>query len=268
MFDWITPDWPAPKSVSAVQTTRQGGYSQGPYASMNLGEHVGDDLQKVAQNQQQLMTALKLSNPPFWLKQVHSNRVIDLDNLSDKIHPDRCADATITQESQQACAVLTADCLPVILCNQSGTWVAAIHAGWRGLLNGIIKNTVTQYQGHCTELMAWLGPCIGPRQFEVGKEVVDSFLNDQKQSEDHPLVSDHEVTSHFFCQTQRGKFLGDLRGIGAYQLQQLGVKVFSSVDPHDELCTMTQTERFFSYRREGQTGRMATLIWLNNADSS
>ena len=235
----IIPEWPAPANVKALQTTRLGGVSTGVYASLNLGDHVKDSPQHVAANRQ-LLSAY-MPSEPVWLNQVHGVRVIDA-ALSSCLES---ADASFTNRKQVVCVTMTADCLPVLLCDQTGTAVAAIHAGWRSLCDGVIEATVAAMPVQAGQLMAWLGPAIGPDAFEVGSEVRAQFMAQGMQAE-----------SAF--KPKEGKWLGDLYAIARQRLQTLGVtQVYGG-----GRCTYSEPETFFSFRRDGDTGRMGTFIWL------
>jgi len=236
---FITPDWPAPANVKALQTTRNGGVSTGVYASLNLGDHVKDHPQHVAANRQ-LLSAY-LPSEPVWLNQVHGVRVIDA-ALSSCLES---ADASFTGRKQVVCVTMTADCLPVLLCDQAGTAVAAIHAGWRSLCDGVIEATVNGMPVQADQLMAWLGPAIGPEAFEVGAEVRAQFVAQDAQAE-------------LAFQPKGDKWLGDLYAIARQRLQTLGItQVYGG-----GRCTFNEPETFFSYRRDGDTGRMGCFIWL------
>ncbi|BEV08279.1 peptidoglycan editing factor PgeF [Methylophilus sp. DW102] len=235
----ILPDWPAPACVKALQTTRLGGVSQGSYASLNLGDHVKDLPQHVAANRQLLSPYLP--SEPVWLNQVHGVRVIDA-ALSSCLES---ADASFSTRKQVVCVTMTADCLPVLLCDQAGSVVAAVHAGWRSLCDGVIEATVKAMPVEPARLMAWLGPAIGPQAFEVGSEVRAQFMAQDAQAE------------HAF-QAHGEKWLGDLYSIARQRLSRLGVtQVYGG-----GRCTYREAETFFSFRRDGDTGRMASLIWL------
>ncbi|MBF4990830.1 peptidoglycan editing factor PgeF [Methylophilus sp. QUAN] len=236
---FITPDWPAPANVKALQTTRDGGVSTGVYASLNLGDHVKDHPQHVAANRQLLSTYLP--SEPVWLNQVHGVRVIDA-ALSSCLES---ADASFTARKQVVCVTMTADCLPVLLCDQNGTVVAAIHAGWRSLCDGVIEATIAAMPVPANQLMAWLGPAIGPEAFEVGSEVRAQFMAQDAQAE-----------SAFAAKGD--KWLGDLYTIARQRLQTLGVtQIYGG-----GRCTFSEPENFFSFRRDGDTGRMGCFIWL------
>jgi len=239
--DWIKPDWPAPPSVEAVSTTRVGGFSEGPYRSLNLGDHVDDDPYMVEQNRQQLITELKLPSAPRWLTQVHKTAILPADQIETIAE----ADGSTTTTRGVVCAVLTADCLPVLLCDHQGTVVAAIHAGWRGLLDGVLEAGIEAMQLPADRLMAWMGPSIGPQAFEVGNDVRDAFIGNDVAAED-------AFVAH------NGRWLADLPNLARQRLQKAGMG-----DIHGgRWCTYSDPGRFFSYRREPVTGRQATLIWL------
>jgi len=238
--DLIYPDWPAPANVKALQTTRVGGISLAPHHSLNLGGHVGDDPIKVAANRQLLNRYVPTE--PLWLEQVHGLTVVNAATAS-------ClptADAAYATQKGAVCAVMTADCLPVLLCDTAGTEVAAIHAGWKGLLDGVIEASVNTMQSPYAQLLAWLGPAIGPSAFEVGDDVRDAYIqHDAKAAE-------------AFAPHGEGKWLGDIYQLARQRLNKLGVtQIYGG-----GLCTYTDEARFFSFRRDGATGRMATMIWL------
>lgn len=236
---FIIPDWPAPSPVRAVQTTRQGGVSRGPYASLNLGEHVKDHPGHVAYNRQ-LLSAY-LPSEPVWLNQVHGIRVIDAGAATCL----ESADASFSTRKGAVCVTMTADCLPVLLCDAAGSVVAAVHAGWRSLCAGVLEETVQAMPAANSTLMAWLGPAIGPQAFEVGSEVRAAFMAQD------PLA-ERAFIPH------ADKWLGDLYMIARQRLQRLGVTLVYG----GERCTYSEPETFFSFRRDGDTGRMATMIWL------
>lgn len=242
MSSWIIPDWPAPGQVHAVITTRTGGYSQAPYSSLNLAEHVGDDPEVVAKNRAQLRDSLQLPSEPMWLQQVHGCEVVETVGAENG----NCADASTTKNSGEVCVVMTADCLPVLLCNRSGTRVAAVHAGWRGLADGVIEAAVAKFSEPGEELLAWLGPAIGPDKFEIGGEVRDRFL------------ADNPADASAFVAKGSDKWLADIYALARSRLQSMNCGYIGGGD----YCTVTESERFFSYRREGITGRMAALIWI------
>jgi hypothetical protein len=239
----IIPDWPAPANVRALQTTRDGGVSVGAYASFNLGDHVGDDPVAVARNRALLRTSLP--SEPVWLKQVHGNIVADADRTVGV--PD--ADAALARQPGKVCAVMTADCLPLLLCDEDGTVVAAAHAGWRGLAGGVVEATVKAMNVAPERLLVWLGPAIGPQAFEVGEEVRQAFI-----AHDPDAAKAFVPSSPLTAQ----KWLADIYLLACQRLALLGVKrVYGG-----GLCTYADAERFYSYRRDQATGRMASLIWL------
>ncbi|MHB1245217.1 MAG: peptidoglycan editing factor PgeF [Sulfuriferula sp.] len=238
--DWITPDWPAPARVKALVTTRTGGTSAAPYAGLNLGDHVGDDPANVAQNRTILRAALP--SEPVWLQQVHGIRVLNADGDIASTE----ADASVTRRAERVCVVLTADCLPVLFCDVEGNVVAAAHAGWRGLLGGMLEATVAAIHVPGADVMAWLGPAIGAQAFEVGDEVRDAF------------IAEHPAASAAFVAHRSGKWLADIYALARMRLQRIGVTRIYGGDA----CTYTESARFYSYRRDGVTGRMVSLIWL------
>ena len=239
---FIQPTWPASPHIKALTTTRIGGFSKAPFDSLNLGTHVGDQADVVARNRQTLISAAHLPSPPLWLQQVHSTVVVNSENWQ----PDISADAIFSTQRNHVCAIMTADCLPLLLCDESGTQVAAAHAGWRGLLNGVIENTVKPFQGPRNKLLAWLGPAIGATQFEVGEEVFNAFTESDAKA--------HTA----FIQTDGQHYLADIYALARQRLNALGIEQIYGGDH----CTVSEAETFFSYRREGQTGRMASLIWI------
>jgi YfiH family protein len=245
---WLTPHWPAPPPVHALAALRTGGVSLAPYASLNLGDHVGDDPAAVAENRRRLRAAARLPSEPAWLAQVHGTRVCDLDSAE----PREPADAAVTRRPGRVCAILTADCLPVLLASCSGDRVGAAHAGWRGLAAGVIEATVRALDAPPGELIAWLGPAIGPSRFEVGPEVREALLGG-------PTGGAGDEAA--FVANARGHYLADLYDLARRRLVRLGVsRVFGGGD-----CTHTDAARYFSHRRDGRTGRQATLIWLEDA---
>lgn len=242
MSDWIVPEWPVPRSVRALSTTRTGGVSEGRWRSLNLGDHVEDDPAAVSENRRILLHEANLPSEPFWLRQVHGCAVADTD--ADEALCE--ADASWSDRPGQVCAVMTADCLPVLFANRSGTQVAAAHAGWRGLAGGVLEQTLDHFADAPGEIVAWLGPAIGPRAFEVGDEVRDAF------------VSLHADSQRAFTASQPGHWQADIYSLARTHLAAAGVTQVHG----GEFCTFSDSERFFSYRRDGLTGRMATLIWL------
>jgi len=240
----LVPDWPAPGRVRAVCTTRVGGVSRKPWDALNLGDHVGDSPEHVAVNRQRLAGRLELDAEAFgWLSQVHGTEVVTL-----PVTGVPAADASTTRVPGRVCVILTADCLPVLFCNRAGTQVAAAHAGWRGLCAGVLEKTVSSFGDPGEEILAWLGPAIGPSSFEVGPEVRDEFV-----------ARDPASAVAFSVEGARpGHFMADIYQLARQRLQAAGVTaVYGGGD-----CTLTDSDRFFSYRRDGNTGRMASLIWL------
>ncbi len=238
----IVPDWPAPARVKSLMTTRAGGVSEAPWASLNLGDHVGDDPARVAANRTRLRE--RLPAEPGWLRQVHSARVVELGRDTDT---EREADASFTRQVGEACAVLTADCLPVLFCDRAGSVVAAAHAGWRGLAGGVLEAAVAAMQVPPDQVLAWMGAAIGPQAFEVGDEVREAFVGR------HP-----EAAAAFAPQPAPGKWLADIYRLARIRLNRIGVQAIHG----GGRCTLSETDTFFSYRRDGVTGRMAALIWL------
>lgn len=237
-------DWPAPDNVHTLITTRQGGVSQGAYDSLNLGMHVGDDAECVAENRRRLQVAVPL--PIAYLNQVHGTQIVA---ARDSIHSPQQADASFDDSGMAACAVMTADCLPVLFCHKEGGVVAAAHAGWRGLVNGVLQATVSAMRCPARDIMAWLGPAIGPQAFEVGAEVREVFV--QKLG---------EVSQQAFVFKQYEKYWADLYQLARLSLHQIGVEAVYG----GGYCTHTQHDWFYSYRRETTTGRMASIIWQDN----
>jgi YfiH family protein len=241
---FILPDWPAPSNVRAVVTTRVGGVSLTPYDSFNLATHVGDELSAVRENRSRLRAALVLPSEPVWLKQVHGVTVVDA--AQGDIDPE--ADVAFAAQPGAVCVVLTADCLPVLLCDREGTKVAALHAGWRGLAAGVIEAGVKAMGIPGNELLAWLGPAIGPASFEVGPEVRAAFVQHDTQA------------ALAFRDGHEGKYLADIYKLARQRLRHLEVAAVYG----GGFCTVKERARFFSYRRDGATGRMAALIWIAN----
>ncbi|MBV4553630.1 peptidoglycan editing factor PgeF [Pseudomonas sp. SWRI102] len=239
MNDWLTPDWPAPAWVKACVTTREGGVSLAPFDSLNLGDHVGDDPTAVAENRRRLTDRFAMR--PAWLQQVHGIDVVEADPAQVVT-----ADASWTAAPGIACTSMTADCLPVLFCNRAGTRVAAAHAGWRGLANGVLEATLDCLEVPADEILAWLGPAIGPQAFEVGPEVREAFIAHLPKAE-QAFTPSHNV----------GKFLADIYALARLRLAVRGITAVYG----GGLCTVTDPH-FFSYRRNARTGRFASLIWL------
>jgi len=238
----LVPDWPAPAHVRACVTLRTGGVSTGPYASLNLGTHVGDDPRAVAENRRRVESRLALPSEPRWLEQVHGATVLDLDR--DALAP---ADGAVTARAGVVCAVLTADCLPVLLTDRRGTRVGVAHAGWRGLAAGVIENAVAALGTPPAEVLAWLGPAIGPAAFEVGDEVRAGFA-----------AAGFETDSAFVPNAS-GRWQADLYALARQSLARAGVAAVHG----GGACTYADAERFFSHRREAPCGRMASLVWID-----
>jgi polyphenol oxidase len=236
----IIPNWPAPANIKALQTTRNGGISLAPYNSLNLGSHVHDDPLHVAHNRQ-LLSQFAPSEP-VWLNQVHGVNVVDAANTA--CIPD--ADASYTNCKNVVCVTMTADCLPILICDTAGTLVASIHAGWRSLCDGVIEATIAKLPAKPADLMAWLGPAIGPNAFEVGVEVREQFIAKDAKAE-------------LAFKKHGDKYLADIYQIATQRLNSLGVtQIYGG-----GCCTFTEKENFFSFRRDGATGRMATIVWLS-----
>ncbi len=243
---WLVPDWPAPINIHAATTLRSGGVSKDPYLSLNPATHVNDLNEHVLQNRKIIGDLLNLPAEPAWLDQIHSNQIVKAE-ITAIPHQ---ADASYSIESGVVCAVMTADCLPLLICSTDGKKIAAIHAGWRGLLSGIISNSISLLTTlppiiKPNEFLIWLGPAIGPNCFEIGPEVREAFL--QKSA----------LYKKAFKIQSNGKYLADIYQLARIELSTLGINnIYGGI-----YCTMTDEERFFSYRRNNQTGRIATLIW-------
>jgi YfiH family protein len=240
--NWVEPDWPAPDHVCAISTTRGGGCSQVPYASLNLGDHVGDESDAVTANRRILGERLELDDPPRWLNQIHGNVVVSADEVVTPVS----ADAAITSAPHVVCAVMTADCLPILLCDAAGTHVAAVHGGWRGLAGGVIEAAIAAFVARGVDprkMLCWLGPAIGPGAYEVGQAVHDAL----RSREDKDALT----------RNSGGRWQLDLYVLARLRLRQCGVtRTFGG-----DFCTYTDSERFFSHRRDGVCGRQASLIW-------
>ena len=242
-LNFIIPNWPAPANVKALQTTRAGGVSHAPYVSLNLGAHVNDDAIAVVQNRQLLSPYLP--SEPVWVNQVHGIEVIDAAQSTCLQN----ADASFTTKANVVCVTMTADCLPVLLCDQAGTVVAAVHAGWRGLCDGVIEAAVNKFSVVPSEILAWLGPAIGPNAFEVGEDVRQQFIQQDSCAEQAFSAFDE-------------KWLCNMYLIAQQRLTKLGVRQIYGGGINEDFCTYTDETRFFSFRRDNVTGRMASLIWL------
>lgn len=239
----IPVDWPAPSTVRTSCTTRYGGFSEGPYTSYNLAAHVSDDSKAVSRNREKLSTDLELSREPIWLTQVHGTRVVRIDDCEDAPEADACC----TEKPGHVCAVLTADCLPILVCHRDGKEVAAIHAGWRGLLNGVIDATINALNDAPESYLAWFGPALGPDNFEIDDDVRLDFM---QRNADNGTA---------FKQISETKYLMDMYSIARMNLSRCGIDDIYG----GGLCTYSD-ERFYSYREDnGTTGRMATLIYID-----
>ena len=240
--NFFTADWPAPEQVHVVTTTRRGGVSMPPYDTFNLATHVGDQPEAVQQNRARLVAKLSLPSVPLWLTQVHGRDVATVPGAKEGVE----ADAAWTDQPGQVLAVLTADCLPVVICDHEGTQLAVVHAGWRGLVEGVLEAAVTKFSAAPENLLAWMGPAIGPEAFEVGPEVR------------HALISAYPANADAFTPGKGDRWMADIFLLARLQLGRLGVsRVFGG-----GRCTYSDPEHFYSYRRDGRTGRMATLAWL------
>jgi YfiH family protein len=246
-FEFLRPQWPCPEPVQSLVTTRLGGVSEVPYSSLNLGDHVGDLLSHVKANRALLKE--ELPTEPIWLKQVHGSVVSTPDVRTLE------ADAIVTNNPNEVLAIMSADCLPVIFTNTNGTIVGAAHAGWRGLCAGVLENTLKEMQALATkdgerDIIAYLGPAIGPKAFEVGQDVVDAFIACGTPFPDASFVPINDCP---------GKYLANIYLLARSRLEVVGVSNIHG----GEFCTVTQGNRFFSYRRDGVTGRFASLIWIS-----
>jgi YfiH family protein len=241
MIKPIRPDWDAPRGVEALCTTRVGGISCSPYDNFNLGMHVGDDNEQVNRNRLLLRKNLELPDDPDWINQTHGTRAVTLEQ-----DQNRDADAAITRQAGRIAVVMVADCLPILVASRDASEVAAIHAGWRGLQAGVIQTTLRDMHSQPESLSAWIGPAISQANFEVGGEVRDAFLQT------------NPIGAEFFIAHGPGHWLCDLGGIAALVLKQQGVGAIS----RDQHCTFQDKDLFYSYRREGITGRHAALIWI------
>ena len=241
-LQWLTPDWPAPSNVRALCTLRSGGQSAAPFDTLNLATHVGDDPANVQRNRESLRRSVCLPAQPTWLNQVHGVTVVNA--ATTEVTP--TADGCVAHTPGRVCAILTADCLPVLFCDLAGRCVAAAHAGWRGLAQGILQQTLSELRRPPQQVLAWLGPAIGPASFEVGEEVREQFLARD------PGAAAAFVANH------RERWQADLYTLARRDLARAGVTHIYGGG--FDCCT--DAARFFSYRRDGRTGRMASLIWL------
>ena len=249
----IRPVWPAPASIHSLVTTRQAGSSSSPYDSLNLGDHVGDDPSSVIANREALRKYLPAE--PLWLKQTHSITVSTPKNRVQFSSGPLEADAAVSNVPEDVLVILTADCLPVLLTSADGKVIGAAHAGWRGLCDGILENTVSEMlklsdQSSAADWIAWMGPAIGPESFEVGQDVVGRFAESGV----------HDMKKCFVPITNKpGKYFADIYQLARERLMTVGVNAIYGGD----LCTVQDGGRFFSYRRDGVTGRFASLIWIS-----
>ena len=243
--NYLCPDWPAPPNIKAYTTTRLNGHSIAPFDSFNLAAHVEDNPAAVLKNRQQLITECALPHEPVWLKQVHGTEVIPLDDYAGR---EPTADAAFAQKTNRVCAVLTADCLPILICDKNGQKVAAIHGGWQGLLAGVIDATLEAISTPSEDLLVWLGPAIGPEAFEINEDIRTAFLKRDPNNE----IAFHQ---------HRQSLYGNL-----YQIARINLARYGIFDIHGgNFCTYQDDKRFYSYRRaQGLTGRMASLIWIQN----
>lgn len=240
-MNWIIPDWKAPKNVKALSSTRLGGCSRGVYEGLNLGMHVGDDPVFVRENRRRLEEESGMPHSPVWLNQTHSAKVVEVNAPTTEILD---ADGIFTTHPGVVCSAMTADCLPVLLTNSHGTEVAAVHAGWRGLAGGIVENAVNKFSG---DVMAWLGPAIGSQAFEVGEDVRQAFMD-----------FDQQAALAFTPLETEGKWLADMERLATQRLNRLGVTMIT----RSRSCTYQNPGKFYSYRRDGITGRQAAFIWM------
>lgn len=249
---FLMPAWPAPAMVRAACTLRGGGVSRAPYESLNLGEHVGDEQEAVADNRASVRRSLQLPSEPLWLSQVHGSHVIVAERIDGPSTDAPRGDAAITSQPGRVLAVMVADCLPVLLCRRDGAGVAVAHAGWRGLVAGVLEATVAAFGVPGEQLLAWLGPAIGQEHFEVGDEVRSAFCD-----------RDAGAASAFLMNSRR-RWQCDLHALARQRLQRAGV---TSIDAAAR-CTYADAESFYSHRRDGVCGRFAALIWIASARAS
>lgn len=242
MTKLIVPEWAIPEGVAACSSTRVGGVSEGAWNSLNLGAHCGDNPEHVDENRQRVFAAGNFPSHPVWLEQVHGKEVL---KLTGGPYASKRADASYSNTPGTVCAVMTADCLPVLFCNRAGTEVAAAHAGWRGLCEGVLEETVACFADRPENILAWLGPAIGPQAFEVGPEVREAFI-----------AKDAQAESAFHATGE--KYLADIYTLARQRLMKVGIRQIAGGDR----CTVTEKDDFFSWRRDKTTGRMASFIWL------
>ncbi len=251
-MSFVNPQWPAPSSIHSLISTRSGGVSKRPYDSLNLGDHVGDQIEAVLANR--AIFAKGLPGKPLWLKQTHSTAVSTPQTRKAKPSDVIDADASVTNIANEVLVIMTADCLPVLFTNLKGTIVGAAHAGWKGLCAGVLENTVAEMlnlsiETSASDLLVWLGPAIGPGSFEVGEDVVKAFRDSELPFSENAFQP---------IPGKSGKFLADIYRLASDRLQACGVtSIFGG-----GYCTVRDSEQFFSYRRDGQTGRFASAIWI------
>ena len=248
---FLTATWPVPSHVHAGTTMRYGGASKPPYDQLNLGIHVNDEQSCVLTNRKRLIKDLQLPGEPVWLNQVHGNNIIQIDSQVDSKLTDKVADGSYTREANRVCVVMTADCLPLLLCDNEGTQIAAIHIGWQGFSKDIITTAIEKFTCPNEKIMAWLGPCISADHYEIDATVYHAARNVFAGAED------------CFIETCTGHWLMDLKQLVSRQLTTLQVRNIST-SPY---CTYSEQTRFFSHRRDGVTGRTANLIWIDSSSS-
>jgi purine-nucleoside/S-methyl-5'-thioadenosine phosphorylase / adenosine deaminase len=238
---WLRANWPAPEHVRAGTSIRSGGLSQAPYNDLNLAHHVGDEPGNVKNNREIILNHLELQSEPIWLDQTHSSQIISIDNEPES----READGSFTTEQNKICTIMTADCVPVLFCDSNGTKIAAIHAGWQGICRGIIENAIKEFSVP-ESLLVWIGPCISSKYYEVGKDVYERCIN---HSSSLKSAFDQINEDHWYC---------DLVNIVKIILKNAGVGLIYECN----LCTYKMDKLFYSYRRDGNTGRTASMIWM------
>jgi YfiH family protein len=250
---FISPDWVVPPRVRAAFTLRTGGVSAAPYDSLNLGARIGDSPEMVAENRRRVRDALRLPAEPVWLEQVHGVEVLELPAGSTGLDDPPTADASVAREAGVVCAIRVADCMPVLFAALDGSVVGAAHAGWRGLVGGVLEATVARLGVPPSQVIAWMGPAIGPRHFEVGEDVRAAFVAAGLRA------GATEAVASAFTANTRGRWQCDLYALARLRMEALGI---AAVYGGGGWCTFAEAERFFSYRRDGQCGRMAALVWI------
>ncbi len=250
--NFLIPDWPAPAQVKSAIILRSGGCSRAPFESNNLALHVEDNASDVQKNRDGLVDSLALPAQPLWLNQCHGTDLVYVPQASQAAS----ADGSYSDTANTVCAILTADCLPVLFCNQSGSQVAAAHAGWRGLCGGILRKTVATFKHSPDQVMAYLGPAIGPQVFEVGAEVLQAFLHSAQNAQHNQAV----IAAFKAVDGSADKYLADLYALARAELAASGViEIYGG-----NYCSYSDSERFYSFRREPKTGRNASLVWLQS----